>query len=341
MTQLFIIFPNELSFYEKMGIEIFEMNKNYEDFFVKKTRMAGIDFCNTLFYQNKPYEWDIVSKRICVLMTSVALYQNWFELFKYTPDKLIGYGIGYLSALVCEGVISPQSAIQVIRSGNPRKAKIVKLPNKAEYLTEIGKVRTKEELFDKMFKCLSVSALPSDSKLDEAITGADIILEIGPDNLLRALIKDKISGYYDTKRDCNHLLENVKYLKFFNKDYLILRFLGMIVSSRNFNDNEEATDKVIKVYEKAKEIAEKVRLGGLGNTPMPEIPGMPQKLGHDVTKSRISSEDDYFAALAYMRTAFELKKLSESEILYRIKILEGEALIPIQKDYDNVIVTIF
>jgi len=338
--RLFSIFPNEVSFYEKMGVELFELDLEYENFFKQNAKIAGIDFYNTLFYQNKPFEWDDVSKRIAVLITSVALYQNWQILFSHKPAKLIGYGIGYLSALVCEGVISLRCAIKVIRSQDPNQAKILKLPGNVESLTERGGADNKGQLLDRMKHCLAMTGTPDVNMVMAGLEDAKIVMEVGPDNILSSMIDGKISSYYDTRRDCNHLLENVKYLKCFNQDYLILRFLGMMVSARNYNEDREASDKISKVYGKCMAIADKIRTGGFGKTPMAVLPGMPHTRPQEQPKSRISSQDDYFAALAYMRTIFELKALPKHEVSQRIKTLESETMIPLEKDYENVIVTI-
>lgn len=338
--KLFVIFPNESSFYEKMGVELFESDKEYEKFFVQNAKTAGIDFSNTLFYTNETWQWDTKSKQIAVLMTSVALYNNWHSLFEHIPDKLIGYGIGYISALVCAGVISLKSAIQVINGQDPRKVKILKLASKVESLTEKGCADNKDAIIKRIKNCLTIRGIPDAEVVMSAVSDTDMVLEVGPDNLLSVMIKGKISSYYDSQRDCNHLLENVKYRKYFNRDYLILRFLGMMVSARNYNEDKDAALKISLVYGQCKEIADKIRMRGFGNTPMAILPGRPSTILPDKPKYCMASQDDYFAAIAYLRTIFELKGLPENEVAYRLSALEMETLLTLQKDYNNVIVTI-
>jgi len=345
--QLFVLFPNECSFYRKMCVEIFETDSEYEKVFKQGKKAAKIDFCDTLFYENVSYQWDEKSKRIAVLLTSVALYKTWYRIFGYTQHVLMGYGTGYLAALVCEGVLSLDSAIRMLRGARPSKFSIKFLPGKSESITSRGYASTKQKVQEKIIDAIGITEPISNDLLDLSLKNSDILMEIGPDNKLVSSannVNEKMYSYFDKKNDCNYVLENVQYKKMFNIDYCVLRFLGMAASTKNYNEDNNADAGIIKLYEELKRIANKVRANGLGQTVIPFPDTMPNGIMGPPAKKdtnqmeNVLTDDDYRKALTYMHTIFVLKKVPDTEVAVRLKTLEIETLIPVCKDYNAQII---
>ena len=120
-----ILFPDEASFYGKMGAELYETYPEIRKLYQKLKLYARLDLRNTLIYENEPKQWSETEKKLAVLATQVALYQCWLETYKNKPIVFFGNGVGVLSALVCAGTVSLSKAVHMLRKDNwllPRTA---------------------------------------------------------------------------------------------------------------------------------------------------------------------------------------------------------------------------
>lgn len=323
--EFMMLFPNEASFYERMGMEIYEnYNRQVKELYRKCKKYSNIDLTQTLIYENKRIEWDETTKMIAVLVTSVAYYQVWKSVYTYEPKYLTGYGLGYLSALVCAGTISLRTAIYIIKNKKiyglyfrniadrvlaPSNGYILKA--KRDILSEIQ--WCKENRPD---MCAYVSYAEK-NKINR-------VFEIGPNNLLsKSLCKCSpgiISGYFDISGDNNYVLESFEYKKLFNLYYCVLRILGILVSTKNRNDNIIGYEEnVIVAYQTVKSIVDSST-----------------KILLQTGEVNIT-EEDFNKCMEMLKVNFLYKHTPEEEIIERIKILESETMIRLKDKFADVV----
>jgi hypothetical protein len=225
--RLGVIFPDESSFYQKMGIDIFENYPSVRKVYKKIKKYAGFDIKKTLIYGSDDYEWSEKEKRIAVLVTSVAIYRVWYETFGIKPSFFCGSGTGYLSALVCSGKLSLWYAVMMVRL---EKSKVPFF------------VRTDDKICD------------TESGLKDDNLPIDVLIEIGPSNvqIKESLQKNQLGRvlrvYYDDPSDKSFILDNLMNKKLFDYLYASRRLLGIATGTQNYSESDERYSEMDTAY---------------------------------------------------------------------------------------------
>ncbi len=306
------LFPDEASFYRKMGIEIYENYKEAEEVFKIATKVAKIQFESLLMYEHEPYYWDDTDKKIAVLASSVSLYRVFRTTCKIVPSVLWGKNTGYLAALVCEEVISLKNAIQFIQGKQPSSFHIKKIPEISVYGDGKETCSTKKEVVQKIEAALIERT--EIQQLMDCLVSSKIrtVIEIGPNNLIYQQLEKQTdelrSSYLDKEDDCNWVLENIIYKKFFNRLYAMKRMLGQVVSTKLDGGKEEG-QQVFTIYSELKNMIDQHK-----------------SIGQQDSDVQISDEE-YEECYQLMIENFEVKKTPEAEIKQRLRMLEQETLL--------------
>lgn len=308
------LFPDESSFYRRMGIEIFENYKEAEQVFKSASKVAKVKYESLLMYEHEPFYWDDTDKKIAVLVSSVSLYSVFSATSGIVPSVLWGRNTGYLAALVCEEVISLKNAIQFIRGKQPLPYHIKKLPELTVYGDGKQKCTTKKEVVEKI-----EASLMEKTELQQMIDyvqarKVEALIEIGPNNLLYRQLEEQTQEFFctylDTEEDCNCVLENILYKKFFNRFHAIKRMLGYVVSTKLNGGDDEAAQEVFHIYGDLKNIIDKHN--------------RMEQQGESVQ----ISDEEYEECYQLMMENFEVKNTPIKEINQRLKMLEQETLLP-------------
>ncbi len=240
-----VIFPNEASFYHKMGAEIFENYPSVQKLYQKMSKT--IDLKRTLIYEQTEHNWDDTSKALAVLLTSVSFYRVWKETYQLKPTVLIGSGVGALSALVCAGTLSVSSAVGMICK------KSLKLP---PFSQPDGSVFACGK---RLNDAAAVQALKKSPNEVETILHCveeerlDCVIEIGPNNLITKALREAAPNgaqfvSLDDPNDNAVILENFEYSKHFNYLYGARRMLAIAAATQNHNSDDENDEQIISAY---------------------------------------------------------------------------------------------
>lgn len=323
--QLAVIFPNEEAFYSRMGMEIVENYETAKQIFTDSFHFSNIDLMETLIYENEAHVWDKVSKQMAVVITGVSFYEIWLETYKIEPRIFFGHGIGYLTALVCTKVISLQDALEILQGKSSHNLKM-QLSNASVVSASNGRIaKSQQDIINEIYWCRKNTIKP-----DQYITYAkelniNGILEIGPNNILTKQFHEYdaeiLSGFLDVMTDQNYIMENFQQQKFFNRNYCVLRILGMIAGTKNcrLDDCREYSTEVIESYEIVKAVADEINQAKRTNA------------------DKAISNEKLMDCMSRLKRNFEYKKTPASEILERIKRLESETLMEFKPHFLSLI----
>ncbi len=305
-----VLFPDEASFYGKMGSEIYENYPDVRKLYEKMKICAKLDLRNSLIYENNVKEWTETEKKLAVLITQVALYQCWFDTYKTKPVVFFGNGVGVLSALVCVGTISLQKAVRMIRKDNwdlPRMAHLdgtVFMCSYRSALTDPSVLRIQRLSVDEnVYQGIYLYAQHAD---------LDSVIEIGPDKRYTVELQKRyehnrpVFSYFDHREDRAFALENLYYRKHFNNLYAAKRMLGIGAATQNYNQGTESDEKIIAAYSALKTYVDEMI--------------KKQSMGRDA----FVSEYDFDLCVNQLNDILEGKKVPVQEIRDRILELQNE-----------------
>lgn len=305
-----VLFPDETSFYQKMGSEIYENYPDVQKLYQKMKFFAKLDLRNTLIYENEEIEWNEIRKKVAVLMTQVAFYQCWFDTYKTKPIAFFGNGVGVLSALVCAGTITLQKAISMIRKDNwvlPRMAHLdgsVFMCSTRTALTDPSVLRIQRlVLDDNMFQGIYLYAQHAD---------LDSVVEIGPGKRYTMELQQMyhesrpVFANFDDPTDRAFAMENLIYKKHFNNLYAAKRMLGIAAATQNYCEGNEADEKIIASYQALKTYVDEMV--------------KKQHMGRDA----FVSEYDFSLCVNQLNEILQFKKVPVEEIQNRILGLQNE-----------------
>lgn len=304
-----ILFPSEESFYRRMGMELYENFPSYEEFFTKLNKASRINWKDVLIYENVPYNWDVVSKKVAVLLTSIAYFRLWKETYKQDCMQFIGNGIGYLSALVCEGILKETDAIAMIQNKSVKEKAVGTGVTSQTYCVSKGRMpESRQDILEEMKYVLWNAKEPSE--FGEIVKGlnTESVLEIGPDNKTLKGLKGKhnqVLAWFDRQGDNSYVLENIQLKKFFNRQYGVRKILANITSTQNYNPEEGAQEIVMKCYTEVRRVLDTSVQRGTN-----EI-----------------SEAEWNQCIQSLKENFAAKKVGQDEIEARYQHLEEETLL--------------
>lgn len=314
---LVIIFPNEDSFYRKMGLEVYENYEIYRNLFNETSKSTKIRLKDTLIYENIPYEWDVVSKRVAVLLTSIGFYRIWKDKYQMEGKQFVGYGTGYLAALVCEGILKESDAIEMLHTKrvNP-KVLSGQTISRTWCLSKGTLPQSEQDILEEIEYCLC--QIPDSCRLNSLLKNFDdILLEIGPDNRIAKKFNNRdklIIGWLDRKNDNCYILENFQQQKFLNRQFAVRKILANIVGTQNYNPEESSQDIVMRCYVEVRRILDDSLRGGTNQI----------------------SDNDWFLCMRCLRDNFVAKNVPEDEINIRLNKLENETLIDFRGEYKKI-----
>ncbi len=305
-----IVFPDEASFYGKMGSEIFETYPEVRKLYQKLKSYAGLDLRNALIYENEPRAWSDTEKKIAVLATQVALYRCWFETYKNKPIVFFGNGVGVLSALVCAETISLKNAVRMLKKDNwllPRTAHLdgnVFMCSYRSVLTDPSVLRIQRLSVDEaMYQGIYLYTQHAD---------LDSVIEIGPDKKYTEALcglypqTRPVFAYFDDAHDRAFVLESLSYRKHFNNLYAAKRMLGIAAATQNYQQSAEADEKIAAAYLSLKTYVDELV--------------KKQSMGRDA----FVSEYDFELCVGQLNEILTLKQVPEQEIRARILALRNE-----------------
>lgn len=305
-----VLFPDEASFYEKMGSEIYENYPEVQKLYKKMKFYTKLDLKNSLIFQNNRIDWNDTERKIAVLLTQVALYRCWMDAYKKKPVVYFGNGVGVLSALVCAGTISLQRAVHMLRKDNwvlPRMAHLdgtVFMCSNRSALTDPSVLRIQRVVVDEnMYQGIFLYAQHAD---------LDSVIEIGPDKRytveLQKMYRQErpVFAYFDDANDRAFALENLFYKKHFNNLFTAKRMLGIAVATQNYNMNNDADEKIISSYLALKTYVDEMM--------------KKQSMGRDA----FVSEYDFNLCVSQLNDILDYKKVPMAEIQARILGLQNE-----------------
>ncbi len=311
-----VVFPNEDSFYRKMGMEIYENFEEMKVVFSECEKLTGLNLADALIYENSEHDWDELSKKIAVMAVGVGYYQVFQKTYGIEPQLFIGQGIGYLTALVCMNVISLRTAIKIL---NDKKCSEVFVKDPLCDIISIsgnGATKLKKEICEEMYLCANRPVNIKEYPFWITKYNLDVLLEIGPNNILVQQIqneKNEITyGYLDTIVSHNHVLDNFIDKKYNNTIYGIMRILGIIFSTQNLNTTTENYDEILEAYNYAKSIVDKFNFAKIKN--------------EEIT----ITEEEYKNCIKCLKSNFIYKNTPKQEIEKRIKMLESETLLQLK-----------
>ncbi len=305
-----VLFPDEGSFYEKMGSEIYENYPEVRKLYEKMRFSMKLDLRNALIYDNEEKQWTETEKKLAVLLTQVALYQCWSDTYKDKPVVFFGNGVGVLSALVCAGTIPLQKAVRMIRKDNWVLPKLAHLDGSVfmcsyrSALTDPSVLRIQRLSVDEnMYQGIYLYAQHAD---------LDTVIEMGPDKRytteLRKMYEQErpVFAYFDDAVDRAFALENLFYRKHFNNLYAAKRMLGIAAATQNYNQSTEADEKTVAAYVALKTYVDEMM--------------KKQSMGRDA----FVSEYDFNLCVNQLSDILESKKVPVQEIRHRILDLRNE-----------------
>lgn len=305
-----ILFPDEASFYGKMGSEIYENFPEVKKLYQKMKLLMGLDLRNALIYENEPKQWNETEKKLAVLATQVALYQCWFDTYKNKPIVFFGNGVGVLSALVCAGTISLQKAAQMIRKDNWLLPRTVHLDGSV-FMCSYRSVLTDPSV-------LRIQRLSVDEAMYQGIylytqhADLDSVIEIGPDKRYTKALQElyaqtrPVFAYFDDAQDRAFALENLLCHKHFNNLYAAKRMLGIAAATQNYYQGADADEKISAAYSALKTYVDEMM--------------KKQSMGRDA----FVSEYDFYLCVNQLNEILTLKQVPLQEIRERILALRNE-----------------
>ena len=305
-----ILFPDEASFYGKMASEIYENYPEVRKLYDKMKISTKLDLRNTLIYENDPKEWNDTDKKLAVLLTQVALYRCWFDVYKTKPVVFFGNGVGVLSALVCTETISLKRAVHMLRKDNWA------LPRTAHLDGSVFMCSNRSALTDP--SVLRIQRLSVDENMYQGIylyaqhAELDTVIEIGPDKrytteLQKMYERTKtVFAYFDEAQDRAFALENLYYRKHFNRLYAAKRMLGIAAATQNYNHSTDADEKIIASYLSMKTYVDEMM--------------KKQSMGRDA----FVSDYDFNLCIDQLKDILILKQVPTQEVQARILDLRNE-----------------
>lgn len=137
----------------------------------------------------------------------------------------------------------------------------------------------------------------------------ELILEMGPGRILSKMT-EKISDQYlvnaiDNPKDENACLDTLRSHKLFNKNYMIERFMGVAVSTKNNNFDEESYQNgVVKPYNKIRSISDELEARG-----------------------KKATDEDVEVCKKLLLEILQCKQVKDEEINVRLKELQKETML--------------
>ena len=316
--KLGVFFPDESSFYEKMGAEIFENYPAVQRLYEKAKKTARLDMKKSLIYAQTETAWDDTSKRIAVLLTSVAFYQTWYACYRVKPEVLLGNGVGLLSALVCAGTLTLADAVRMVRKREWKLPPFVK-PDGTVLSCSCGKpLADAAALQTELHWCRDERAETEELLHYAADFGVDCLLEIGPnDCYTRAFQKaapeaKTVFAYLDTANDNGYILESFEYRKHFNNLYAAKRMLGIAACTQNYNDGTECDERIMVAYNALHAYLDEVR--------------RKRQTGAEP----IVSDFDLQLCIDQLKQILREKKTPHAEVWQRVLMLQNETAMELQ-----------
>ncbi len=305
-----VLFPDEGSFYEKMGSELYENTPEVRKLYDRLRSSAKLDLRNALIYDNQDKQWTEAEKKLAVLLTQVALYQCWSGTYKDKPIVFFGNGVGVLSALVCAGTVSIQKAVRMLRKDNwvlPRTARLdgsVFMCSNRSALTDPSVLRIQRLTVDEnTYQGIYLYAQHAE---------LDTVIEIGPDKRYTTELQGMyetgkpVFAYFDDRADRAFALENLYYRKHFNNLYAAKRMLGIAAATQNYNRSTEADEKIVAAYVALKTYVDEMM--------------KKQSMGRDA----FVSEYDFDLCVNQLSDILESKRVPAQEVRHRILALRNE-----------------
>ena len=319
---LAIIFPEHESFYERMGVEIYENYPEVASIYKKCKSVCGFDLKKEVIYGETGKQLNEEQKKIAVLVTSVACYTVWKSVYQIEPDYYFGCGLGLLSALICTKAISLSQAIKMLQGKKVYKLLVKKPESSVVSIAHSKVISTKQEVIEEIAD-INENMISSE-KCESMVRKLEVgrLLEIGPGNVIanrmQAQMPQSIIGYLDKTDDTNYILEHFQYHKNQSRYYCVLRILGLITSTRNNNDAQENYDEIITAYLAVKDIVDKATRALFSG------------------ESVQISDEEYEICLAMLKQNFQYKKTDKVEILERLQMLEGETLFSVRESFREI-----
>ncbi len=300
-----VVFPNETSFYQKMGAEIFENYPSVQKLYQKLRNKAGLDLKRSLIYEQEAVDWNETNRALAVLLTSVAFYQTWAECHGFKPTAFYGSGVGILSALVCAGTLPISKAVSMIRKKKmpPFTHLDCKVFSGVEYNAE---------------NLIALHTEKPQNEIESILRFAqdlDCVIEIGPNCIFTPLLRNAaverkcLFVYLDDPNDNAVILENFEYRKHFNYLYAARRTLGIAAATQNYGEDDE---QIVAAYMAVKAFVDHAL--------------KKQYMGQSV---RIG-EYDLKLCVDQLKIILRLKKTPKEEVIHRILALENETALPLR-----------
>ncbi|MBE6984696.1 MAG: hypothetical protein E7434_03605 [Ruminococcaceae bacterium] len=317
--RLGVVFPNESSFYHKMGAEIFENYPSVQMLYRKLAKKAKLDLKQSLIYEQTEVDWNETNKALAVLMTSVAFYQNWAQCHQVKPNVFYGSGVGILSACVCAGTLSISQAVSMIRKNT------WKLP---AFSHLDGRVFALCECIDSEEKLMQVREQKFGNEIDQIMQFAerealDCLIEIGPNCIFAPALRlaapegKCLFAHLDDPNDNAVILENFEYRKHFNYLYAARRTLGIMAATQSFSDDPQNDEQIVLAYNAVKAFVDEAL--------------KKQYMGQSIHVG----EYDLRLCIDQLKIVLRLKKTPKEEVLARVAALENETALPLRKFFSE------
>ncbi len=300
-----VVFPNETSFYQKMGAEIFENYPSVQKLYQKLAKKSGLDLKRSLIYEQEKADWNETNRALAVLMTSVAFYQTWAECHSLKPSAFYGSGVGILSAHVCAGTLPISKAVSMIR--NKKMPPFTNLDGKV-----FSAVEYNEENLMPLHTEKPQNEVESILRFAEDL---DCVIEIGPNCIFTPLLRNAAAEgkclfvHLDDPNDNAVILENFEYRKHFNYLYAARRTLGIAAATQNYGTDD---DQLVAAYAAVKAFVDDAL--------------KKQYMGQSV---RIG-EYDLKLCIDQLKIILRIKKTPKEEVIHRISALENETALPLR-----------
>lgn len=317
-----VMFPSEESFYEGMGKELYENYDSVKKLFEKTRKISGVNLKEGIIYSTSCKKWNFITRSIAVLTVSVSMYQLWKQTYNIEPVCYMGDGVGLLSALVCAGDISFDSAIKFLVNNNEKFMALGKTSKKVlsyfdgEFLTDRKDVSASVEA------CLNAKINIKDFAEYSSKHKLNCVIEIGPGYQYTKHLnntEDALFVYLDSSDDNNYILENFEYGKYFNKVYILKRLLGIAVCTQNFNFEDGFEEEVIAPYNKIHSYIEEYNRSSMQGNVM-EI-----------------TDDVLEECVALLKRILAFKLSPKNEIKERIEMLQNETAMDFREKFKDYI----
>ena len=315
-----VMFPSEESFYEGMARELFENYDSVKKLFEKTKRISGVDLKGAVIYGTSRTKWNFITRSVAVLTASVAMYRLWEDIYSVSPVCYIGDGVGMLSALVCAGDVSFESALRFIMDSSEKFKAFLRPSGKVISYFDDGFLTGRKDISASAKVCLNAKMDVEKLEIVCQKHQIDCMIEIGPGCRYTDLLgKDKevFLVYLDHPEDQNYILENFEYGKHFNNAYILKKILGIAVCTQNFNDGEGYEEEVVAPYNKVYSLVEKYNRDRLQNS------------AADISDGEVDE------SVSLLKKILRFKMTPKEEVQKRIEMLQNETAVDFRPKFKD------